>query len=292
MKEKIIVLNTAIYVNSRFSCLESRKKQVCVIDLESKQPSIHEQLKIFGKDINFPYNAIVLGDLNIDFYIMLDILQQFSDLKEIHLILPLSFQKITERAALYEQLSDLKKLKTLTIYDPYELAYKKYGNTETSSIEKIINKQTDHILKKLDELLIKIDYQPLGSKFFYDQDTDRYINTDSLDILDDYRITRTLGFLMPLNLLDRDKEENSYIIQQMKSVLPRPNGKQICEKLRSIRKEFAKLNNIEFEFKECSYNGPCGGTCTVCDQEAKKLNKLASKKDTIKYPQISLEEPL
>ena len=53
-------------------------------------------------------------------------------------------------------------------------------------------------------------------------------------------------------MLDRDKEENSDIIQQMKSVQPRPNGKQICEKLRSIRKEFSKLNSIEIEFKEYS----------------------------------------
>lgn len=76
----------------------------------------------------------------------------------------------------------------------------------------------------------------------------------------------------------------------MHTPVPRPDGKQICEKLRSIRKEFAKLNGIEYKFKECTYNGPCGGTCQACDNEAMELSKLAKKMGNIKYPKVSLEE--
>lgn len=60
---------------------------------------------------------------------------------------------------------------------------------------------------------------------------------------------------------------------------PKRNGKSICEKLREIRKKFAKDKHIEYEFKECTYDGPCAGTCPQCDKEARELSKLAGERD-------------
>lgn len=56
---------------------------------------------------------------------------------------------------------------------------------------------------------------------------------------------------------------------------PITNGKEKCERLREIRMKFAKDNNIPYEFKECTHEGPCAGTCPLCDKEATDLAELA-----------------
>ena len=124
---------------------------------------------------------------------------------------------------------------------------------------------------------------------------ENYVDTESLYVLDDYEITHTLGLMSVMRNpchLDVGKEENDYFIKCMQTPVPRPDGKQICEQLRFLRKEFARLNGIEIKFKECTYNGPCAGTCKACDNEARKLNKLAKKLGDIKYSKVSLEELL
>jgi len=55
-------------------------------------------------------------------------------------------------------------------------------------------------------------------------------------------------------------------------------GKDICRKLKSIRKGIAEENGIELETKECTYKGPCRGTCPHCEAEVRYLeNALADR---------------
>lgn len=56
-------------------------------------------------------------------------------------------------------------------------------------------------------------------------------------------------------------------------------GHEKCEQLRRIRKKIAEVNNIKFEPTVCTHNGPCLGTCPVCDAEIRYLdNELQKKK--------------
>lgn len=50
-------------------------------------------------------------------------------------------------------------------------------------------------------------------------------------------------------------------------------GKRICRILKEIRKTIAKANDIEYVPDECSYDGPCLGTCPKCEQELKLLSE-------------------
>jgi len=71
------------------------------------------------------------------------------------------------------------------------------------------------------------------------------------------------------------------------------DGRRKCEKLREMRKAFAKANGISYDFPECTHEGPCAGTCSFCEREAAVLERLAGKKQmeefsqTI-YPQIEI----
>lgn len=49
------------------------------------------------------------------------------------------------------------------------------------------------------------------------------------------------------------------------------NGKSICKELKAIRKRVADENQIPLEQHECTYGGPCDGTCPRCEAEVKYL---------------------
>jgi hypothetical protein len=72
----------------------------------------------------------------------------------------------------------------------------------------------------------------------------------------------------------------------------RPDGKELCKYLRSIRKELASANGIELKTVECDYKGPCAGTCPTCDAEIRFLNDKLSeiKEEERVYPTISMYE--
>lgn len=48
-------------------------------------------------------------------------------------------------------------------------------------------------------------------------------------------------------------------------------GKSTCKTLKAIRKQIADANNIQYEPRECHYDGPCLGTCPACEAEVSYL---------------------
>lgn len=53
-------------------------------------------------------------------------------------------------------------------------------------------------------------------------------------------------------------------------------GKDICKELKAVRKRIAEENDIALEIPECTYQGPCRGTCPRCESEVRYLeNALA-----------------
>ena len=55
-------------------------------------------------------------------------------------------------------------------------------------------------------------------------------------------------------------------------------GKDICKKLKAVRKQIAEENGIELEIPECTYHGPCQGTCPRCESEVQYLESELEKR--------------
>ena len=104
-------------------------------------------------------------------------------------------------------------------------------------------------------------------------------------MVDNYETNHSHNIQSNPNFHYRNNDENP-LINSVKAPSPRPDGKVICNQLRAIRKEFAKLNGIDYNFKECTYNGPCAGTCIACDNEANELRELTKNLDNVKYPKV------
>ena len=59
---------------------------------------------------------------------------------------------------------------------------------------------------------------------------------------------------------------------------PSYRGKNICKQLKAVRQHIAEENNIPLELRECTYEGPCRGTCPRCEAEVRYLEQsLASR---------------
>lgn len=49
------------------------------------------------------------------------------------------------------------------------------------------------------------------------------------------------------------------------------HGKDICKELKAVRRSIAEENGIALEMPECTYQGPCRGTCPRCESEVRFL---------------------
>ena len=112
-----------------------------------------------------------------------------------------------------------------------------------------------------------------------------------------YITTRTAGVVMP----PRWEEETEGPVTKPVPAKPivsepviRPDGKELCKYLRSVRMEIAKANGIDYKTAECRYLGPCAGTCEKCDEEIRYLNKELEKipEDKRVYPTLGKYKPL
>ena len=50
-------------------------------------------------------------------------------------------------------------------------------------------------------------------------------------------------------------------------------GKSICSVLKTIRKQVADANDIEYEPRECHHQGDCHGTCPACEAEVRYIQQ-------------------
>lgn len=273
----VLIADTGMYIDENMPSLSEYKESLKIIKTGLPLTNQVEPLVSENKDI------VILSDIKADILDVLNIIQKSNYSGNIHLILPLPFGKITKGTMQYKILLDLSKVKSIAVYDPYKLAMKKYNGIDNDIIEKIINEQTSHLLNRLES--IERNMENVSTKYFFDFDRDIYAQTKSLKIVDDYETNHSHNIQSNPNFHYRNDDENP-LIKSVKAPSPRPDGKVICKQLRAIRKEFAKLNGIDYNFKECTYNGPCAGTCIACDNEANELGEIAKNLDNVKYPKV------
>lgn len=266
-----------MYADENMPSLSGYKKSLKVIKTDLPLTNQVKPLVSENKDI------VILSDIKADILNVLNILQKSNYSGNIHLIFPLPFGKITKGTMQYKTLSNLSKVKSIAVYDPYKLAMKKYNTIDNTTIKKVINEQTSHLLNELESIERNIEND--SNKYFFDFDKNIYVQTKSLKMVDNYETNHSHNIQSNPNFHYRNDDENP-LIKSVKAPSPRPDGKVICNQLRAIRKEFAKLNGIDYNFKECTYNGPCAGTCIACDNEANELRELAKNLDNVKYPKV------
>lgn len=58
-------------------------------------------------------------------------------------------------------------------------------------------------------------------------------------------------------------------------------GKKICNQLKTIRKQIADANEIDYQPTECTHDGPCRGTCPKCESEMRYIEQEIQQRITL-----------
>lgn len=69
---------------------------------------------------------------------------------------------------------------------------------------------------------------------------------------------------------NRSIEKNGVSLHFQTDIIMKP-GKRICSQLKEIRRSIAAENEIPYHERECTYEGPCRGTCPYCEAELRYL---------------------
>lgn len=92
--------------------------------------------------------------------------------------------------------------------------------------------------------------------------------------------------------LHENPNRNEWTFEEVEALIPRIDGKKICNNLRELRMQLAEANGIVFESLECPSIGPCAGTCAKCESETAylraEMDKIAMEKRV--YPQELLSK--
>ena len=214
---------------------------------------------------------------------------------------PYKMEAVRRKNVYFEMLQDLSKLKSILYVDSDMLLQKMDKNAKFSDLHK---KCEELFSRLLPQVLYEIDNKLNHNYcYYFDFAVNRYIETDdafdkilaleplSMQEVEDYQPYLsfcTLGIVIPYDTPDhRDKTK-----MQVCRLVPRFDGKQVCEMLKKMRKELAEANGISYEVMECPSTGPCAGTCPQCDKELRALQEALMEKAQMErvYPQFNVLE--
>lgn len=199
---------------------------------------------------------------------------------------PWKFDPYQKRKDYFELLQDIEKLQSL-LYVDSNILLSKMGKNVT--LLEPTNFCIEYFSKLLPNVLYDIAKNIRWEKhYYYDFGINRYIQTENsynaylaakpidkkeveeyhphLSFLD-------LGLILP-NRYPNDNEDTKKMVCQL---LPRIDGKQVCEELKKMRRNLANANGIEYTEINCSSTGPCAGTCPQCDKEICELQAALQK---------------
>ena len=213
---------------------------------------------------------------------------------------PWKFDLYQRRKDYFELLHDIEKLQSLLYVDSNALLSKM---DKDITLPDLTNFCVEYFSKLLPGVLYDIaENIRLGKHYYYDFGVNRYIQAEnSYDAylaakpLDEKKVEEyhpnlsflDLGLIIP-NRYPNDDEDTKKTVRQP---LPRIDGKQVCEKLKKMRKSLADANGIKYKGVDCSSTGPCAGTCPCCDREICRLQAALQKipEEERVYPKFKIE---
>lgn len=175
---------------------------------------------------------------------------------------------IKEYNQMLDELTEIQSFAVTDLNDYISFIYDEKNYQE--SMKRIHNMTGPTLKAMLTQFSNMIKYND-SYKYFFDNSEKRYVVTNDLRMVEKERVHRIMG----LAISNMDGAENKGIAEMIARPRVRVDGKEVCEELRRLRRRFALENGLDYEFRVCSYEGPCAGTCDYCEYETKELYELA-----------------
>ena len=255
------------------------------------------------KELEFHKDVIFLTDMAAESLYPFITIKDKNISSSLHLfsITPWEFESRRRIKAVRSMLTDLSALQSVLFL---EGSYFLWKAKRTATLPELIHDTQVWCGDLLPDILNQIRERNWNRAFF-DIQTMKYVPLDEGESLTDSSI-------QPIDIDNIDSPENDATMElvqeicapsrdrdtfdEVEALIPRIDGKQICKYLRTLRIKLAEANHIPFESMECSFSGPCAGTCRKCDMESeylkKELDKIAAKKRVYPNEELSSWEVL
>ncbi len=211
-------------------------------------------------------------------------IKSWNESNELHLctLSPWNFETANVRNTYELLLNDLSCLTSLFYWDSNDILSHMDSGTKLPDILSDVQKQYGELLPKIIRGIYSMKYS--GKKYYFDFASEDYINIaegfSSIDVTRktekvnplDFRPSlslTTLGMVLQPEYPRMDNDTKSTV----ETLMPRLDGKKVCNILREQRIALANANHIPFESVECPSIGACAGTCDKCDEELAYLTE-------------------
>ena len=250
--------------------------------------------------LHYHDDIIILGDNSPQSIYPFMVLKERNEWNHLHLcaMTPLRFELKARQIAYNNMLQDLSSLSSLLYINSSKIISELTPGTTISDFYRIT---TEYYVDLLPRILYGIQERSWRKAFFdfysksylplekgYDM-IESALRNQEIDPskIEAYRKLCTFG----LAIIPEYPANDVHTLRTVESLVPRPDGKTICNYLRELRIQLASANNIPFSSEECPSVGPCAGTCAKCDSEAEFLLKEMHKKPAEEriYPTNILE---
>lgn len=292
-------------VTDMYECFVTNYKQVGMgMDNYGVSSQRYKALEKMGDKLNinlgYHEDIIFLTDYNPESLYAFSVICKRNSYNSLHLcaMSPWNFAQKHKKEGYRNLLNDLSSLKSLLYINSDSIMA---AQNKVDSLKNLIAAADKYYSDLLPRILYGI--QEMQEVSYFDFNSMKYVpinaGYDEVDLsaklqeidvkdIEAYRMYCTLGMPMLLNY----PGEEEYTKESVEALVPRLDGKKICNYLRMQRLALAEANGISFESEECPSYGPCAGTCRKCDTEAqylkREIEKIAEEKRI--YPAFSINE--
>ncbi len=251
-------------------------------------------------------DVIFLTDDNTETFYPLLALRPYSGELRMHLwTLEPHLSESMEKKMHYNMLREMTDFVQSTVrFNLQESLPRNFEKNQTVDMKKAYRDATERFCESMPDILIGILRQKKKYKYVYDFSQNKYVDKNRFDNRFRERIFRTPGIVLSPDHIqksdetrDLERRDGKNIQHKVDHFFPEPpavrnDGRQVCERLRKLRKATADANGIPFETEECFYIGPCAGTCPKCDEELAYLKRELEKipEEQRIYPKTSPAE--
>lgn len=290
-------------VTDKYQCIVSPYKSIGLgfipFGLDSvKLQALRSINDCLMKELEFHKDIIFLTDMEAESLYPFIMLKDKNIRSSLHLfsITPWRFESRRRINAVRSMLTDLSALQSVLFLEGEFFVWKA---KRTATLPELIHGTQMWCGDLLPDILNQIRDRNWDRAFF-DIHTMRYVPLDKGESLTDSSIQpigiHSIHSSEHDGAMNLDQEicapyRDRDAFAEVEALTPRIDGKQICKYLRTLRMKLAKANHIPFESMECSFSGPCAGTCQKCDMESeylqKELKKAATEKRVYPYEELS-----
>lgn len=288
-KAVLVVCLSGKKVTDKYECFVSPYKCDGIEEhgygTESKKYQAFESVgNDLWSELGYFEHLVFLCDNNPESLYPFHIIKARNELNMLHLcaLTPWEFETAKVRNTYEMLLDDLKNLNSVLYWDSNSLLSK-------NSSEAYLPTLIDEAKKQYGELLPKIIRGIYDTRhteqFYFDFASETYVPVkegfSKIKVKKkkevakpiDFEIAPTASMEMGLLMIPSSPQKDKRTKDKVAALIPRIDGKKICNILREQRIALAEANSIPFESVECPSIGPCAGTCMKCDKEVQYLTE-------------------